>query len=70
MKAMGRKEGMRPPGLSFAMAVSLTGAHQAGDLHWPTLSPGRLQKAEPVGSSSFPRHPSGEARDMQTQINS
>lgn len=70
VKGVGRKEGMRPPGLSFAMAVSPIGAHQAGNLRWPTLSPWRLRNAEPVGSSSFPRHPPGEAQVMQTQINS
>jgi len=36
VKAVGRKEGMRPPDLPFAMAVSPIGAHQAGNLCWET----------------------------------
>lgn len=61
---------MRPPGLSFDMAVSPIGDHHAWDLCWPILDPGRLRSAEPVGSSLFPWHPLGEAQATQTQINS
>lgn len=48
---MGRKERMRPPDLSLAIAISLMEVHQDRVLCWPNLNPWSLRNAEPLSSS-------------------
>lgn len=54
---MGRRDRVRCPDLSVAIAVSVMEVHQDGVLCWPNLSPQTLRNVEPLSSSSFPWHP-------------